>query len=352
MRVLFAPGYRTGNPYQTLLAKALHRYGIEVSFLTDYYGGLPLWRGVRAEMPDIVHVHWPEDYYPRRGDRWDWLRVARYPIDCRITAHFRPMVLTAHNFFPHNREDERGVFHNARCTAQSCYAVFAHSSIACQTLRERFRISEGRIHIIPHGDLAAPLGKPLPQQEARVQLQLPLDKKICLVFGMISPYKGSDELVRYWAQNRLPYRLVVIGAILSKSFARTLLDLGQDCATVDLRLLNECLGDEALRLWLSASDCAIFNYREIFTSGAATLARSFGMPLLIPRRLTVTDLDEPHPHVFRFEALNTDFRAQLERALATPCDYELAGEWRRKTSWDLVAEITAMVYRDVAREAS
>lgn len=48
MRVLFAPGYRTGNPYQTLLAKALHRYGIKVSFLTDYYGGLPLWRGVMS----------------------------------------------------------------------------------------------------------------------------------------------------------------------------------------------------------------------------------------------------------------------------------------------------------------
>jgi hypothetical protein len=96
-------------------------------------------------------------------------------------------------------------------------------------------------------------------------------------------------------------------------------------ATVDLRLLNELLDLETLRLWLSASDCAIFNYREIFTSGAATLARSYGIPLLIPRRLAVPDLDEPHPRVLRFEALDTDFTAQLERALATPCDYGLRG---------------------------
>jgi hypothetical protein len=31
------------------------------------------------------------------------------------------------------------------------------------------------------------------------------------------------------------------------------------------------------------------------------------------------------PHVLRFEALDTDFTAQLERALATPCDYGLRG---------------------------
>ena len=68
---------------------------------------------------------------------------------------------------------------------------------------------------------------------------------------------------------------------------------------IDLRLVDEWLDDATLRVWLSASDCSIFNYRDIFTSGAAALARSYGLPLLIPRRLASADLDEPHPHVFR-----------------------------------------------------
>jgi hypothetical protein len=121
---------------------------------------------------------------------------------------------------------------------------------------------------------------------------------------------------------------------------------------IELRLLDKWLDDAALRMWLSASDCSIFNYREIFTSGAAALARSYGLPLLIPNRLASVDLDEPHSHVFRFDALNTDFRAQLERALATPCDYALARDWREKTCWERVAEITASVYRDIQKEAS
>src|SRR5438105_3895817 len=78
IRVLFAPDYRDGLPYQDLLAKALVRHGVEVSFLTDYRRGLPLFRGSFGNRPDIVHIHFPEKYFRKSGDRWDKLRVLRY----------------------------------------------------------------------------------------------------------------------------------------------------------------------------------------------------------------------------------------------------------------------------------
>ena len=218
MRVLFAPDYRDGLPYQTLLADALSQHGVEVSFLSDYYRGLPLFRGTRARASDIVHVHWPEKYFERQGDRWDSLRVARYPLDCWLTAHYRPIVLTAHNLFPHGRSDERGVFRNVRCTAQSAKAIFVHSEVARQRVRATFGLSDNLIHSIPFGDHAVTMGTPLPRDQARMQLRLPHDAKVCLVFGTVSPYKGSDELVKFWIENDLRYRLVVVGRILSRSF--------------------------------------------------------------------------------------------------------------------------------------
>ena len=333
-------------------SNALGPHGIKVDFLSDYYRGLPLFRGARAKAPDIVHVHWPEHYFQRQGDRWDWLRVARYPLDCWLTAHYRPIVLTAHNLLPHNRSDESGVFRNVRSTAQNSKAIFVHSNVARQRIRDAFSLSDNLIHNIPYGDHSVTMGAPLPRDQARIQLRLPREDKVCLVFGTVSPYKGSDELVRFWAENDLPYRLVVVGKIFSYAFASRLYELAQGHKMIDLRLVDEWLDEAALRVWLSASDCSIFNYREIFTSGAATLARSYGLPLLIPRRLASVDLDEPHPHVFRFDTLETDFRVQLDRALATPSDYELADEWRQKTTWERVAEITASVYRDVMRAAS
>jgi beta-1,4-mannosyltransferase len=352
MRVVFAPDWRAGIQYQSLLAEALSQHGVEVSFLSEYYRGLPLFRGTRTKAPDLVHIHWPEAYFSQRGDAWDWLRVARYPLDCWLTAHYRPIVLTAHNLLPHDRGNERGVFRNAWYTGQRSQAVFVHSNEARRLIRERFALSDDRIHTIPFGDHSVTMGMPVPREEARAQLQLPVHEKVCLVFGTISPYKGSDELVRFWAENCVPYRLVVVGPIVSEAFANTLYGLAQGCTMIELRLLDKWLDDAALRVWLSASNCSIFNYREIFTSGAAALARSYGLPLLIPRRLASADLDEPHPHVFRFDALDTDFRAQLERAIATPFDYAIANEWRQKTCWESVAEGTALVYRNVLREAS
>ena len=192
-----------------------------------------------------------------------------------------------------------------RHTAQSSKAVFVHSSAARRRIRETFGISD-RGSVIPFGDHSVGMGPPLPRDEAWGELKLPLEAKICLVFGTISPYKGSDELVKFWAQNDLPYRLVVIGPVLSEAFASRLSEVARGCPTVHLHLLEKWLDDAALQLWLSACDCSIFNYRDIFTSGAAALARSYGVPLLIPRRLDAADLDEPHPHVFRFDTLDTD----------------------------------------------
>lgn len=345
IRVLFAPDYRSGLPYQELLAQALAEHDIEVSFQSDYYRGLPLARGTRAAAPDIVHIHWPEKYFARHGDRWDRVRVARYPLDCWLTACYRPIVLTAHNLFPHNRIGEPGIFENVRHTVARSQIIFVHSEAARQQMREVFGVVDHRIRVIPYGDHAITMGQPLPRIEARSQLRLPPDSKVCLVFGTVSPYKGSDELVRFWAEAELPYRLVIVGPILSDEYAVRLQEIARGCPSVDLRLNREWLDEQTLRSWLSAADCAIFNYREIFTSGAAALARSYGVPLLMPSRLTTADLHEPHPHVLRFESLYTDFRAQLERALATPCDYDFAGEWRVQTSWARVAAITARAYR-------
>jgi glycosyltransferase involved in cell wall biosynthesis len=346
-RVLFAPDYRAGVPYQELLAQALARRGVEVSFLTDYRLGLPLFRGSWGMSPQIVHVHWPEKYFDSWGDCWDKLRVSRYLLDFWLTSLYRPIVLTAHNLLPHNRSDEPGVLRNVKFTACSARGVFVHSEAARERIRETFGVLDQRLHVIPYGDHAITMGCPLRREDARAKLGLAMNEKICLVFGTVSPYKGTDELVRFWIETRLSHRLLIVGPIVSDEFAMTLRQLARHYPVIDLRLTREWLSDADLRLWLSATDCSIFNYREIFTSGAAALARSYGIPILIPHRLTSVDLDEPHPHVFRFDALDTDFRTQLEYALATPCDYDLAAEWRRKTDWERVAEITASVYRDV-----
>ena len=55
MRILFAPDYRNGLPYQQLLAEALRELDVEVDFLTGYRRGLPLYRGTADLQFDALH---------------------------------------------------------------------------------------------------------------------------------------------------------------------------------------------------------------------------------------------------------------------------------------------------------
>jgi hypothetical protein len=100
-----------------------------------------------------------------------------------------------------------------------------------------------------------------------------------------------------------------------------------------------------LRLWLSAADVTIFNYHHIFTSGAANLARSFGIPIVLPKRLDTVVLGEPTPYVRRFTNFATDFAEQLTAALAVQPDFAAAASWREASNWDTVARLTADGYR-------
>ena len=82
-----------------------------------------------------------------------------------------------------------------------------------------------------------------------------------------------------------------------------------------------------------------------FTSGAASLARSYGVPLLLPRRLDTIELGEPTPYVRRFTDFATDFRTELDAALSLSPDFAAAATWRDACNWDRIAELTMDGYR-------
>ena len=89
-------------PYQELLAKALERHNVNVTFLGGYKRILPFSRSLSKRRFDILHLHWPEGYYPRKGDAFDWFRRARFPFDLSGVTKRGVLVATAHNFLVHN----------------------------------------------------------------------------------------------------------------------------------------------------------------------------------------------------------------------------------------------------------
>src|SRR5262249_42187885 len=175
--------------------------------------------------------------------------------------------------------------------------IFAHSDVAKRRLVELFKLPAEKVRVIPFGDLSIALGGPLPAREARRELGLN-SEKIALMFGTIEPYKGIEEVISWWQRSHLDTTLAVVGKPCSQQYA-SLISCRIDNAKNIIQNLS-WMPDEVLRLWLSAADLVVFNYRSILTSGAACLARSFGLPILLPSRLDSVDLGEPTPYVRRF----------------------------------------------------
>lgn len=343
MKVLFAPDYRNALQYQAFLARELAGYGIHVDFLSDYRRGMPLTRGIQNTECDILHLHWPEAYFSKR-DSLGWLRKIRYHLDLRGANRGRKLFLTAHNLLPHNRHRELGVSAAIKATAKRANGVFVHSEFAAEEFSRTFGVSTKKCHVVPYGDHTDGWLPPIDSAVARAELQLSENAKICLVFGTVSPYKGTDEIVEFWRRNRPEATLVIVGPVLDESFEGRLISVAKDDKNIDLRMSRDWLSDKDLWCWLSAVDCTIFNYKEIFTSGAAAMARSMGVPVLIPQRLQAADLHEPHPLVHRFDSLKTDFTTHLHAALMQTRDYAAASKWRSETSWQEVARLTRNAY--------
>ncbi len=341
MNVIFAPDWRSGVPYQRLLAEALEGEGIHVDFLQGYRRVMPLARLLRP-LPDgeILHLHWPEAYCARMHDGWDWFRNSRFALDLALATRRHPLVLTAHNLHAHNRAHERLSHFNNRSAFQRARLIVAHSEVAQAQVIDTYAVSPRKVRVIPHGDLSIPLGAPLPRSEARAAAGFG-PGAICLMFGMAEPYKGMEEIIDFWKARRPPARLVIAGKPLTPEYGAA---LAERAAGGDIQMRLGWMADSELLQMLSAVDCVIFNYRTIFTSGAACLARALGIPLLLPARLRAFDLAEPSDRVFRFESCESDFELRLAQALVVAPNYESAAPYRAATAWSKIAKLTAEAY--------
>lgn len=342
MEILFAPDWRSGVSYQTLLAEALERQGACVRFLGGYKRALPLARSLRREQFDILHLHWPEAYYPRKGDGLDWFRTMRFPYDLARATRNRVLVTTAHNFHIHNRDHELLVQRNVRSASRRSRIIFAHSERAKQRLVREFKLEPEAVRVLPHGDLSSTVAPLIERAQARAELKIGSDK-LALTFGTVEPYKGLEEVITWWRAAAPPAKLAIVGRPVSQDYANQI----TRCIGNSHGIVSHLgwVADAELRLWLSAADAIVFNYREIFTSGAASLARSLGIPLIMPSRLDTVELGEPTPYVRRFKSFTEDFRAELNAALCLEPDFAGAAGWRQSCDWDRVAVITMDGYR-------
>lgn len=149
-----------------------------------------------AGVPDVVHLHWPEQFYktnrylPMSEGTLELLRARLEYYKQRGSV----VVYTVHNLAPHESADK--VFESAiyRLFAESADILLHHGSASVKLLQGQYGDLANRQHVVvPHGayDTGA-----VPPERPRAVYGLPASGCVLLNFGLQRRYKGPAFIAR------------------------------------------------------------------------------------------------------------------------------------------------------------
>jgi glycosyltransferase involved in cell wall biosynthesis len=259
-------------------------------------------------------------------------------IALRAAGH--RLVYTAHNTF----ERRRTPFQSA-----TLFPAMAHRTIV-HTQGDRRRVGPEAV-LIPHGTYG-PIADPVDPDRARAELGLPDGAPVALVFGVLRPDKGLDDLLV--AMRELPeWRAVVAGedkGALAASAERIAELAGR------LVVRPGFAENEAMARYFAAADIVALPYHRASQSGVLHLAYGFGRPVVV---YPVGGLEEailpgetgwvcaePSP------AALADVLREIDRAEARRRG-EAGRRWAAEEfGWEKIAEATERVYADALRSTA
>jgi len=306
--------YRGGIAhYTTSLAIALKNAGHDlklISFKRQYPAFL--YPGETDKDPSINPIRVDAEYLLDPIYPWTWRQTAKVilkdgsdfvliqwwttfwglaygALACQLHKKAR-VVYLIHNVLPHeNRVWDRWL---TRLALRGAFAFIV------QTATEQKRL----LDLVPHAKISY-CSHPVYQrfsdqvvlkEEARRQLNLPMDKPIFLFFGIIRPYKGLKYLIEAVAKADASVHLVVAGEFWEN------VDLYQKQVdalqlTKSVTILNKYLPNEEAHLFFSAADVLVAPYVGGTQSGVVELALGYELPVIVTDRILagVAETDVP-----------------------------------------------------------
>jgi glycosyltransferase involved in cell wall biosynthesis len=211
-----------------------------------------------------------------------------------------------------------------RWLASDADAVIVHTHYAAQLVRERFGRT-GPMYLARHGNYIGAYSSPTADRKAlRERYGVNDSDTVLLAFGQIRAYKRLIELVEDFERYApAATHLLIAGAPDDSAVTQRLEEMAATNERVVLlahRIPEPEVGD-----LYTVADLAVFNYSEMFSSGALLLAFSMGRAVLAPQLGAVDDLVS-RPALFAWkqspfevltEALECSSEVRDRAALAT-----------------------------------
>jgi len=251
----FGPHGDETNPYVRLLTSAVAEQ-VNVQYFS--------WRRALLGSYDVFHVHWPEALVRRRTLQG---RIACRLLLRRLAVSRTAIVRTEHNLRPH----ESGNLYE-----RILLRLLDRLTTAWIVMNETASVGPlNKLHFIPHGHY---------MDWYKVGADFPAKRKNrLLMFGLIRPYKGIEELIRAFEALNIDagFELEVMGKPQNPSYAQELLASVASVPNIVTEFRH--IPDNELSRAIAEAALVILPYKAMHNSGALLLALSLGTPVLVPK---------------------------------------------------------------------
>jgi beta-1,4-mannosyltransferase len=354
MRVLAAPAFSNQqvNPYNALLYREVNKltsvveeYSHREALLTRY---------------DILHFHWPDGYI-NEPNLLKALQRISVMVLIVISAKLKraKIVWTVHNIVPHDSYRPTLSRQFMRWFVNVCDGFIFMSAQGKSDFNAHYAAAEYKATaIIPHGhyrysypavltNVGDAAGYAAVKQNARQQLDVPMDKTVLLCFGMIKAYKNVGQLLEVFINAKLNNCLLIVaGNAESSELMQQLKSIGG--RHPDIMLSLQFIPDDQVSLYHHAADIAILPYKQILNSGALLLALSFNKPVIAPHigafATLQQELGSKWIHTYNGELTCENLTAAVQavsQGQRPPiCPLE-------SFNWDYLAQLTLNFYQDL-----
>lgn len=235
---------------------------------------------IKKANPDLVLIHyWMPFFAPALGTICS---IVRKNKNTKIVA-------ICHNVKPH--ESRPGDTLLAKYFLHKCHGFVAMSR---STLDDLSLYTSNPYKIfLPH-PIYDTFGKAVSKQDARRYLNLDIEGKYLLFFGVIRKYKGLDLMLEAMANNKMPndVKLIIAGEFYDDPKQYT--DIIEKYNLQDRVILkNEFIASSEVKYYFCASDIVTQTYHTATQSGVSQIAYHFEIPMLVTN---VGGLAEIVPH--------------------------------------------------------
>src|SRR6266480_751326 len=271
----------------------------------------------------------------------------------------KKVVFTAHNVNAGKRDSNDSWLNRISLKIQYelCDHIFVHTCPMKSELIAEFRISEGKVSVIPFGINNTVPNTNLSSPDAKRRLGVNSSDKTLLFFGNITPYKGLEYLVTAFAEllkKDRSYRLIIVGSPKGPMNYWNRIRQAIAYSGIEDRVISriEYVPDEATELYFKAADVSILPYAHVFQSGVLFLGYSFGLPAIAADvgNLKEEIIEGETGFVFKPRD-SSDLASKIDQYCKSELFHNL--ETRRsqikeyaneRYSWSTVAAITTAVY--------